>query len=168
MRIGKIGLGWMTGLVCGLGGGLFPLGGPQPPAIAQAQPTGADQGSSCQYLREISTGQTHIRKRINTPTVGIVRSNNWNTDFAVPAGTPFSFYVAVMTPENNAQYDATINMIYPDRSSSTAFERRVPLERGRTYSLPFQSPTARQPHQINFRIGGANNNAYTISALACQ
>lgn len=61
----------MTGLVCGLMGVLFSLNGPQPPAIAQAQPTGADQGSSCQY-------------------------------------------------------------------------------------------------QINFRIGGANNNAYTISALACQ
>ncbi|WP_448573284.1 hypothetical protein [Trichothermofontia sp.] len=166
MKMTKTTVGQVVGLMGGLGV-CFSLSG-LPPAIAQTQAASTDPNSSCQYLREISTGQTHIRKRINTPTVGIVRSNNWNTDFAVPAGTPFSFYVAVMTPENNAQYDATINMIYPDRSSSTAFERRVPLERGRTYSLPFQSPTGRQPHQINFRIGGANNNAYTISALACQ
>lgn len=53
---------------------------------------------SCEYLREASTGTTHIRKQVR----GVVGPGNSNTDFAVPAGTSFSSYIAMIIPENDA------------------------------------------------------------------
>ncbi|MGK7926251.1 MAG: hypothetical protein AB4290_13580 [Spirulina sp.] len=118
----------------------------------------------CEFFKEVSTGQTQIRKKIQ---VTLLTRNNWNTDFAVPTGTPFDFYVAIMTPENDANYQVSIHLKYPQNRSDTVYDRSYPMERGRTYTLPFQSPTGEQPYQVNFRVGGANNNAYNIAVVGC-
>jgi hypothetical protein len=94
--------------------------------------------------------------------------NNFNADFAVPTGIKFTSYKAVMLPENDANYDVAINLKFADMSTSTVFSKKVPMTRGQSYSLPFQSATGRQPYQVNFNISGANNNAYTISIMACK
>jgi hypothetical protein len=73
-----------------------------------------------------------------------------------------------MLPENDAVYDVAVNLKYSDMSVSTVFKKDVSMKRGEAYSLPFQSATGRQPYQVNFNIGGANNNAYTISIMACK
>lgn len=119
---------------------------------------------NCQLLREVTTGQTHIRKRIESILIG----NNFNVDFAVPTGTRFVSFKATMLPENDATYNVEINLKYSDMSSSSAFRDSVAMKRGGTYSLPFVSPTDRQPFQINFNISGANNNAYTVFIMACK
>lgn len=121
--------------------------------------------ANCQLLQEVSTGNTHITKQIQA--LGI--TNNFNTDFNVPAGINFTSYQAMMQVENNAKYDVTINLKYGDNSVSTVLEKsQVPMAIGETYSLPFESPIDKQPYQVNFKIAGANNNTYTISVMACQ
>jgi len=89
--------------------------------VASTKDQATELPKNCQYLKEVATNQTHIRKQIDA-----IGKNNFNTDFAVP------------------------------------------MKRGETYSLPFQSPTGRQPYQINFNINGMNNNAYTIAVMACK
>lgn len=119
----------------------------------------------CEYFKEITTDKTKIRKQIKDT---VILRNNWNTDFAVPSGTKYEFYVANMMPENTDNYEASIHLKYADGSSDTVYSRNVAVERGETYSLTFQSPTQRQPYQVNIRVGGSNNNAYSISVLGCQ
>lgn len=131
------------------------------PVKAQQKP----QKDNCEYFREVTTDKTHIRKQIQAT---LILRDNWNTDFAVPGATNFDFYVGNMTPENTAVYDVTVNLKYSDGSSESAYSRNVPMQKGETYSLTFQSSTRKQPFQINARIGGSNNNAYTISVLGCQ
>jgi hypothetical protein len=135
---------------------LVTLMGPSQPTQAQA---------ACIALKEITTGQTVVRKQISTGALG---NNNWNTDFAVPVGVAFSSYTVRIVPENNANYQITINLKYNNRSSSTVFKRTVPLLRFNPFVQNFRSPTARQPFQINTNIGGDRNNAYSVSAFACR
>jgi hypothetical protein len=146
----------MTAIALGLGIIIINLA---PSANAKKKPA-----SNCQLLKEVSTNQTKIRKEIQTGPFG----NNWNTDFAVPAGVKFKSYKANMIPENNADYQVAINMKYSDDTSDVAYQRNVPMKRGQTYSLPFKSATNRQPYQINLNIGGDVGNVYNISVMACR
>jgi hypothetical protein len=118
---------------------------------------------NCQYLKEVATNQTHIRKKIDA-----MIGKNFDTDFAVPAGVKFASFKGIVLPENEGTYGVTINLKYADNSISSALRKDVSMKSGETYSLPFQSPTGRQPYQINFNINGANNNAYTIAVMACK
>jgi hypothetical protein len=122
-----------------------------------------DLPKNCQYLKEVATNQTHINKKIDS-----IIGKNFNTDFAVPAGMKFASFKGVMLPENDGTYGVTVNLKYPDNSTNSAFQKNVEMKRGQTYSLPFQSPTGRQPYQINLNINGANNNVYTIAVMACK
>ncbi len=118
---------------------------------------------NCQYLKEVATNQTHIRK-----TIDAIIGKNFDTDFAVPAGVKFTSFKGIMLPENDGTYGVTINLKYTDNSVSSAFRKNVPMQREKTYSLPFQSPTGNQPYQINLNINGDNNNTYTIAVMACK
>jgi hypothetical protein len=117
----------------------------------------------CQYLNEVSTNQTKTRKSIKA-----IIGTNFDTDFAVPPGVKFTSFKGMMLPENNGTYGVTINLKYADNSVSTAYRKDVLMKSGQTYSLAFQSPTERQPYQINLNINGDNNNVYTISVMACR
>lgn len=120
---------------------------------------------NCQMLTEVSTGETHITKQIQN--LGI--TNNFNTDFDIPAGVTFSSYRAMIEVENNAKYDVTLNLKYGDNSVSTVYQKKqMPMMIGEQYSLPFETPIDKQPYQLNFNIAGPNNTTYTISAMACQ
>lgn len=128
------------------------------PVQAQSFPA-APKG--CVYLREITTGRIAIRK--------VVASNNSNanTDFAVPTGTRFVSYVGKLIPENNARYQAEINLKYNDNSKSQVVNRQIQAKRFYLYQQPFRTPTARQPFQINARVTGDRNTAYQMAVLAC-
>ena len=133
------------------------------PAEIKAQSTQAKD--DCEYFKEVTTDQIEIRKKIQDT---LIAGNNWNTDFAVPAGKKYDFFVAKMTPENSDNYEVSIHLKYANGTSDTVYSRNIVLERDEGYSLTFQSPTSNQPYQVNFRVGGANNNAYTISILGCE
>ncbi|ELR96807.1 hypothetical protein [Gloeocapsa sp. PCC 73106] len=134
-------------------------------ALAPLQAQTESIPANCQLLKEVRTGATEITKKIQA--LGI--TNNFNTDFGIPSGVAFTSYQAMMRVENNANYDVTINLKYGDNSVSTALEKpQIPMVIGENYALPFNSPTDRQPYQINFNIAGPNNNTYTISVMACE
>lgn len=119
----------------------------------------------CIPLQEVTTGQTAIQKQIKN---SVLFNNNWNTDFLVPDTQRFTFFVLVLTPDNNATYKGELNFKYSDTSVATVLNTSLELERERTYSRAFASPTGKQPFQINARIGGENNDSYTVSVLGCR
>ncbi|MGK7933508.1 MAG: hypothetical protein AB4041_19030 [Microcystaceae cyanobacterium] len=133
-----------------------------PSSVAQSQSI----PSNCQMLEEISTGMTEIKKKVRRR---VVQGDNFNTDFAVPSGIAFKNYKAMMTVENDADYDVGVNLKYADNSVASALgKNKIPMVRGENYDLDFTAPTQQQPYQINLYVSGPNNNTYTISVMACQ
>ena len=77
------------------------LGLPQTADLAQTMTSPTGTGRSCVALQEVTTGQTEIRRRIENRVVG---RSNWHTDWLVPNQPNFTYFVAVVTPENTAPY----------------------------------------------------------------
>ena len=128
-----------------------------------AQATGS--ATTCVPLQEVTSGQNEIRKRIENRSI---LGNNWHTDFVVPNDTNFSYFVALVTPENNGPYWMDVHLRQSHGGSEKVFSERADLQAGTTVSIPFESPTGRQPAVINARLGGVNGNFYTISVAACE
>lgn len=128
-----------------------------------AQATGEE--TTCIPLQEVTTGQSEIRKRIENRSI---LGNNWHTDFIVPNDTEFSYFVALVTPENNGPYWMDVHLRQSQGGSEKVFSERADLQAGTTVSIPFESPTGRQPAVVNARLGGVNGNFYTISVAACE
>ena len=126
------------------------------------QPMHSSSAQSCVPLREVTTKQRSLRKVIE------LNNSNANTDFAVPTGTRFSSYIARVIPENNSDYKVEVNLKYNDGSSAQAVSRSISARRFYLYNQPLQSPTTRQPFQINTRITGSRNTAYQVAVLACR
>jgi hypothetical protein len=134
------------------------------PVKAQTQKA-ETQKDKCESFKEVNTGKTEIRKQIQKT---LLIKDNWNTDFAIPIGKTYNFFVGTMLPENTGNYEVSVRFKYPDNTSDTVYSRNVPMERGETYSLTFRTPTSKQPYQANVLIGGSNNNAYTVSSVGCE
>jgi heat shock protein HslJ len=130
-----------------------------------AQQETEEPEDNCIAFQEVTTGQTEIRKRIENR---VITRGNWNTDFLVPNTQEFDYFVAIITPENTAPYEFTAHLRLPGGGAEPAFSGRSDVEAGTAYSIPFQSPTGRQPVVINARVGGVNGNFYTISMVGCQ
>lgn len=130
---------------------------------SQAQSPSPDASANCVYLREVTTGRSVIRKQIATA------NTNANVDFSVPAEIRFNSYFAEFLPENNNRFRVAVNFKYPDNSVSTAISRDLnPARRFFLYNVRLQSPTDRQPFQINTNVRGSRNTAYSVAVLACQ
>jgi hypothetical protein len=136
-----------------------------PDIVAQttASPTGS--GRSCRPLQEVTTGQTEVRKRIENRAIA---GNNWHTDWLVPNQPNFSYFVAIVTPENTASYWLDIHLRLPQGGSEKVFSDSANAVAGSTFIIPFASPTGRQPAVVNTRLGGLNGNFYTIAVAACE
>ena len=115
---------------------------------------------NCVYLKEVSTGEMEIRNRLGL--------GNRNTDFAVPSGSNFTYYIPQLLAENNAEYRIRIFFKFSDGSSASVFQNTLAMQRFERVSDRFQSPSERQPFQINFNISTARNNAYRVSVLGCE
>ncbi len=116
--------------------------------------------SNCHALKEIATGDTVLRKTI--------KFGDQNTDFAVPTGRQYRYYIARMIPENNAKYTVAVNLKYNTGNHATVFSKTAYFNRLQLYKLKVQSPVAHQPYQVNLDINGPVNNVYDISVLACR
>lgn len=135
------------------------------PFVAQA-PVQAD---TCTPLKPVGGQGFEVRKRIDGRPGGLVVSNNWNTDFIVPGGIRFKYYAVTITAENTANYDISIHFRYPNNTSDTVFQNgSVGLTRWQPWRLELQSPTGRQPFQVNTRIGGTNGNVYRVRVSGCR
>ena len=136
----------------------------QTPSQPSTEPTEAPAlppaPKGCVYLKEVSTGQTEIRKQ--------VKFGDENTDFAVPTGTKFTYYIPQLLGENNAKYGVKLYFKYNDGSNAKVYDKTLSLKRFERVSDKFNSPTEKQPYQINFNVGSDRNNVYRISVLGCQ
>jgi hypothetical protein len=127
------------------------------------------QADVCTAFRVIGGQGTEVRKRIDGRPGGAVKSNNWNTDFVVPGGVRYDYYSIITTAENAAEYDVSVHFKYANNTSDTLFQNgRVLLDRGKPWILNLQSPTGRQPYQVNLRIGGKNGNVYRAKVAGCR
>ncbi|AFZ45032.1 hypothetical protein PCC7418_2902 [Halothece sp. PCC 7418] len=115
---------------------------------------------NCTYLQEVSTREIEIRK--------VVRTGNQNTDFVVPSGSNFTSYIPQLLAENNAEYRIRVFFKFSDGSSASVFQNTLAMERFERVADEFQSPSERQPFQINFNVNSARNNAYRVSVLGCE
>jgi len=132
------------------------------PVVAQ----GAVAAGSCVALQVVDGGgSTLVQKQIKKGAFG---PGNLNTDFAVPTGIRFDYYVLEFLPENNEHYDGSVTMKNPDGSSSTIYSGGGNLTRGKTYYRPFRPATLIQPYQLNLWVGSGENNAYQARMWACR
>jgi hypothetical protein len=136
-----------------------------PGVMAQTTPSPTGSGASCVALQEVTTGQSEIRKRIENRAFA---GNNWHTDWLVPNQPTFSYFVAIVTPENTAPYWLDVHLRLSQGGSEKVFSESADAVAGSTFIIPFASPTGRQPAVVNTRLGGLNGNFYTISVAACQ
>lgn len=141
------------------------LGSPQTTDLAQTMTSPTGTGRSCVALQEVTTGQTEIRRRIENRAI---LGNNWHTDWLVPNQPNFTYFVAMVTPENTAPYWLDVHLRMSHGGSEKVFSDRADAEAGSTFIIPFGSPTGRQPALVNTRLGGLNGNFYTISVAACE
>ena len=126
---------------------------------------------TCVPLRVVDgKGATSVRKRISQPGIAPGVNNNWNTDFAVPAGRRFTSYIATITPENNAGYNVALNLKYSDNTAQEVYKQdRINLRRNVPYRFSAFTPAGtRQPYQVNLTVSGTFGNTYQARVAACQ
>lgn len=128
------------------------------------------QAQVCRPLKLIGGEGTRVKKTVS-PISTLITNNNWNTDFAVPGGVPFSRYVATIVPENNANYDLKLNLKYSDNTSSEFYnQNNVAVKVRKPINMTAETGTQSEPYQINVFVGGisAIGNTYTVSVLGCR
>jgi hypothetical protein len=116
-------------------------------------------------LQEVTTGTAEVRRRIENRRIA---RNNWHLDFLVPNQPTFTYFVALFTPEHTAPYWMDMHLRQSQGGSEKVFSAQIDGLAGSTVSIPFQSPTGRQPAIVNARTGGVNGNVYTLSIAACE
>ena len=137
--------------------------------------TGLGMGSpasaqTCQSLEDVGSGETEVTKTVSTFGVLFVRSN-WHTDFAVPGGTNFRYFVATILPIDGDNYDIDVNLKYSDDTIDQAYTvRSSALTEGQPLRVRASSRSGDDPFQINVRVGGsqAEGSAYTVSVVGCR
>ncbi len=128
------------------------------------------QAQACRPLKLIGGEGTRVKKTVS-PISTLITNNNWNTDFAVPGGVPFSRYIATIVPENKANYDLKLNLKYSDNTSTEFYnQNNVAAKVKRPINLTAETGTQTEPYQINVFVGGisAIGNTYTVSVLGCR
>ncbi len=125
---------------------------------------------TCQSLEDVGSGETEVTKTVSTFGLLFIRSN-WHTDFAVPGGTDFSYFVATILPIEGDTYDIDVNLKYSDNSIDQAYTvNNAVLTEGEPLRIRAASRSGDDPFQINVRVGGtqAEGNKYTVSVVGCR
>ena len=139
--------------------------------LGMSSPT---QAQTCRSLEDVGGGGIEITKKVSPPPIGIglfpIRSN-WHTDFAVPGGSNFQYFVATILPVEGSSYDIDVNLKYSDDTLDQAYAvRNTALTVGEPLRVRADSRPSNNPFQVNVRVGGLNaeGNTYTVSVVACR
>ena len=128
------------------------------------------QAQSCRSFEDVGGGGTEVTKTVSTFGVLFIRSN-WHTDFAVPGGGNFQYFVATILPIEGDTYDIDVNLKYSDDTVDQAFTtRNMVLTEGEPLRIRASSRPGDNPFRINVRVGGtqAEGNTYTVSVVGCR
>ena len=130
----------------------------------------ATHAQTCRSLGDVGSGETEVTKTVSTFGVLFIRSN-WHTDFAVPGGTNFRYFVATILPIEGDTYDIDVNLKYSDDTIDQAYTvNNAVLTEGEPLHVRASSRSGDDPFQINVRVGGtqAEGNTYTVSVVGCR
>ena len=128
------------------------------------------QAQTCRSLEDVGSGETEVTKTVSTFGVLFIRSN-WHTDFAVPGGNNFRYFVATILPLEGDTYDIDVNLKYSDDSVDQSYTvRNAVLTEGQPLRIRASSRSGDEPFQISVRVGGtqAEGNTYTVSVVGCR
>lgn len=128
------------------------------------------QAQTCRALEDVGGGGVEVTKTVSTFGVLFIRSN-WHTDFAVPGGGNFQYFVATILPQEGTTYDIDMNLKYSDDTTDEVFTtRNMVLTEGEPFRIRADSRRGDNPFRINVRVGGtqAEGNTYTVSVSACR
>ena len=132
------------------------------------------QAQTCRSLEDLGGGGAEITKSVSLPPLGVglfpIRSN-WHTDFVVPGGNNFQYFVATILPIDSARYDIDVNLKYSDDTLDQAYTaRNADLTEGEPLRVRADTRPGDTPFQVNVRVGGlqAEGNTYTVSVVGCR
>ncbi|ACK71003.1 conserved hypothetical protein [Gloeothece citriformis PCC 7424] len=117
-----------------------------------------------------------VTKSIAQPTIpgpfGIsITRNNWNTDWAVPGGQSFKYFLVTLTTERGGRFNVRMNLKYSDNTADEFFnERGLRLNAGEVLREQGVPRPNDMPFQVNVYVGGIDNigSRYTVSAVGCR
>ena len=125
---------------------------------------------TCRSFQDVGGGGVEVTKTVSTFGVLFIRSN-WHTDFAVPGGANFQYFVATILPIEGDTYDIDVNLQYSDDTTDQAFTTsNMVLTEGEPFRIRASSRPGDNPFRINVRVGGtqAEGNTYTVSVVGCR
>jgi hypothetical protein len=124
----------------------------------------------CTPLRAIGANGTQVQKKVSVPGAGVIARNNWNTDFAIPSGGAYRYYVATINPRNGGTYTVQMALKYPNDTADKVYDQKLELPQGRPLNITGSSRIAGKPYQVNVSVGGveAVGSTYTVAASGCR
>jgi hypothetical protein len=133
---------------------------------------------TCIPLRVLGGEGALQRKEVSVPSVPFIPfvpfvriNNNWNTDFAVPGGRVFDYYIATITPEGNVTYGMEMHLKYSNKTADKFFDRTENLREGQQFKIVASSRPNNAPYEVNVLVGGVDNalgTHYTLLVEACN
>ncbi|AFY69260.1 hypothetical protein Pse7367_0960 [Thalassoporum mexicanum PCC 7367] len=133
---------------------------------------------TCIPLKVIGGQGTLQRKEVSVPSVPFIPfvpfvsiNNNWNTDFSVPGGRVFDYYIATITPEGNVTYGMEMHLKYSNRTNDKFLDHTIDLREGEQYKIVASSRPENAPYEVNVLVGGVDNalgTYYTLLVEACN
>ncbi len=128
--------------------------------------------ASCQFLMPIGGGgEPVVQKRISPD--GLVRRNNWNTDFAVDRN--FSRYRITLQSASTerAVFPIAVFLRFTDNTDIRLVNENRTLEPNQTHVFgPFPAVPGKRTNQVNVRVGattmpGSTGFSYRVSVEGC-
>jgi hypothetical protein len=127
------------------------------------------QTTTCTPLKVVGGQGTEVKKSVSPPGTLATR-NNWNTDFAVPGGTTFQKFTAIIVPQDSGKYDITVNLKYSNKTSTEVYKKNsVELTKGQPLKISGSPSSNNQPYQVAVQVGGVRKvgKTYSVSVVGC-
>ena len=101
---------------------------------------------------------------------GIIKRDNWNTDFAVPSNTQYKRFVATLKPQTDGVYSIKVNLKYSDGTADAVYDEKPTLVNGKPLVVSSPPRAEVQPFQVNVFVGDAESIAksYKVTVKACR
>lgn len=129
--------------------------------------------ASCRFLMPIGGGgEPVVQKRISPD--GLIRRNNWNTDFAVDqAFASYRIHIQSASSERGV-FPVTAFLRFTDNTDLRVVNENLTLEPEERRSFgPFPAVPGKRTSQVNVRVGattmpGSTGFSYRVSVEGCD
>lgn len=148
----------------------------QAPSLSPSFQAGQTQlaQTQCVPLQVVGSDQTEVTKTVTSVAANLLPGarTNWDTDWAVPGGQPFSqFRATIVSEAGGAGLDIDMYLKYSDQTAERVYQAQGTALAANTPLVITGAPQAGdEPYQINLRIGGveADGITYTAGVVGCR